>query len=47
MLADFRELYPGRFGDEAAPGSAEAAGDDAFTARPIARGAWRPRGLMG
>ena len=32
MLADFRELYPGRFGDEAAPGNAEAAGDDAFTA---------------
>lgn len=31
MLAEFREIYPGRFGDTTAPGSAEAAGDDAFT----------------
>ncbi len=30
MLADFDAMYPGRFGNIAVPGSAEAAGDDAF-----------------
>lgn len=31
MLAEFCDMYPGRFGDDTAAGSAEAAGDDAFT----------------